>query len=63
MVFVSRHLSYLLVGTACLCGSPSFVFAQETETPVDLTILSTNEENVSFVVVEDADNGSASPNV
>ena len=63
MVFVSRHLSYLLVGTACLCGSPSFVLAQETETPVDLTILSTNEENVSFVVVEDADNGSASPNV
>ena len=63
MVFVSRHLSSLLVGTACLLGPSSFVLAQEAETPVDLTILSTNEENVSFVVVEEADNGSASTNV
>ena len=63
MVFVSRHLSYLLVGSACLFGPTSLVLAQETETPVDLTILSTNEENVSFVVVEEADNGSVSANV
>ena len=30
-------------------------FAQETQKPLDLTVLSTSEDNVSFVIIEEAD--------
>lgn len=54
---VAKRLSYLVVASFAACGltmpmALTMALAQETSQPLDLTVLSTSEENVQFIVEE-----------